>query len=183
MADIWRVYDGTEPTRGESWATLSLDEAIALLELKPEHFISDTSRTPRFGPQDRDRSLLGYKHVVVEVFPSESRPPDWRAGFYRSPLPAEDALNRVLHNALAPALGKPNVLRVEHVPAVDSKGRDTVWVTAILAPDAQRRITGDMIIDAVGRLQNVIAAFGIEGTPILQYATEEELQELADNEQ
>jgi hypothetical protein len=126
--------------------------------------------------------LLGYKHVVVEIFPSESRPPDWKAGFYRSPLPAKDALNRILQNALAPALGEANVLRVEHVPAVDSKGRDTVWVTAILAPGAQRRISGDMSIEAVGRLLNVIAAFGVEGTPILQYATEEELKELADNE-
>jgi hypothetical protein len=180
MADIWRVYEGKEPTRGRPWATLPLDEAIALLELRPEHYISDPSRTPRFGPQDRDLSLLGYKHVVVEVFPSERRPPRWKAGFYRSPVLPKDALNRILHNALAPALGKANVLRVEHVPSTDSEGRDTFWVTAILAPGAQRRITGDMSIDAVGLLQNVLAAFGVEGTPILQYATEEEL---ADSDQ
>ena len=81
MADIWRVYEGREPTRGEPWATLPLDDAIALLELRPEHYISDPSRTPRFGPQDRDLPLLDYKHVVVEVFPSESCLRDWKAGF------------------------------------------------------------------------------------------------------
>ncbi len=175
MADIWRVYEGKEPTRGEPWATLPLEEAIALLELRPEHFISDPSRTPRFGPQDRDRWLLGYRHVVVEVFPSESRLPDWKAGFYRSPVAPEDALNRILHNALAPVLGEANVLRVEHVPSTDSRGRDTFRVTVILAPSAQRRITGDMSIGAIGRLMNVLTAFGVAGTPILQYATEDEL--------
>jgi hypothetical protein len=179
MADIWRVYEGGAPTRGEPWASLPIEEAIALLELKPEHLISDPGQTPRFGPQERDLWFLGYKHVVVEIFPAESRPPTWRAGFYRSPVPPKDALNRILQNALAPVLGQANVLRIEHVPSTDSSGRNTFRVTAILAPGAQRRITGDMSIAAVGRLQDVLTAFGVEGTPILQYATEEEL---ADND-
>jgi hypothetical protein len=51
------------------FATDKREDAIALLKLKPKHFISDPSRTPRFGPQDRDLWLPGYKHVVVEVFP------------------------------------------------------------------------------------------------------------------
>jgi hypothetical protein len=181
MADIWRVYEGREPAWGEPWATLPLDEAIALLELKPEHFISDPGRTPRFGPQDRDLWLLGYRHVVVEVFPTESRLPDWKAGFYRSPVAPKDALNRILRNALAPVLGEGNVLRVEHLPSADSRGRNTFRVTVILAPGAQRRITGDMSISAIGRLMNVLAAFGVEGTPTLQYATEAELAH-ADND-
>ena len=61
MVDIWPVYEGREPTRGEPWAPLPLDDAITLLELKPRHFISDPTRTPRFGPHDRDMSIFGYK--------------------------------------------------------------------------------------------------------------------------
>jgi hypothetical protein len=175
MVDIWPVYDGRESTRGLPWASLSLDEAIVLLELKPGHFVSDPSRTPRFGPQDRDLWLSGYKHVVVEVFPDESRPPDWKAGFYRSPVAPTEALNRILRKALGSILGEANVLRVEHQSSIDSKGRATARVTVVLTPDARRQITGDISLRAVGRLQNLFANMGIEGTPILQYATEDEL--------
>jgi hypothetical protein len=45
MADIWPVYEGREPTRGEPWLSLPLEDAIALFELKPLQFISDSSRT------------------------------------------------------------------------------------------------------------------------------------------
>lgn len=175
MADIWPVYEGREPTRGEPWLSLPLDEAIALFELRPRHLISDTSRTPRFGPQDRDLSLFGYKHIVVEVHESESRLPDWKAGFYRSPVPPTDAFNRILRYTLGPILGEANVLRVEHVSSTDSRGRATAKVTVVLAPDALKRITGDISLNAVGRLQNQLATMGAEGTPILQYATEDEL--------
>jgi hypothetical protein len=175
MADIWPVYEGREPTRGLPWASLPLDEVIPLLELEPRHFISDPSRTPRFGPQDRDLWLFGYRHVVVEVFPDESRPPDWKAGFYRSPVAPKEALNRIFRHALGSILGEANVLRVEHQSSIDSKGRPTARVTVVIAPNAQRQITGDISLRAVGRLQSLFANMGIEGTPILQYATEDEL--------
>jgi hypothetical protein len=175
MADIWPVYEGREPTRGEPWLSLPLEDAIALFELKPLQFISDSSRTPRFGPHDRELSLFGYKHVVVEVYEDESRPPDWKAGFYRSPVPPKDAFNRILRYTLGPILGEANVLRVEHVPSTDSRGRVTAKVTVVLAPDARQHITGDISLSAVGRLQNQLATMGAEGTPILQYATEDEL--------
>ena len=99
MAEIWRVYEGREPTHGEPWATLPLDNAIALLELKPEHLVSDSGETPRFGPKDQDLWFRGYKHVIVEVLSSESHPPEWKAGFYLSPVPPEDVRSRILHRA------------------------------------------------------------------------------------
>jgi hypothetical protein len=175
MADIWRLYEGKVPTPGEHWGSLPLDEAIALLELRPGDLITDPGRTPGFGPQGKSLRLLGAKHLIVEVYPTESRLPDWTAGFYRSPIAPKGALNRILYNALAPVLGRSNVLRVEHVPSIDSQGRSAYWVTVVLAPGAERRITGDMSIDAIGRLRHVLEAFGVEGTPILQYATEDEL--------
>jgi hypothetical protein len=180
MADIWPVFEGREPTRGGPWLSLPLEEAIELLELKPRHFISDPNRTPRFGPQDRDLSLFGYKHVVVEVRDEESRPPDWKEGFYRSPVSPEDAFDRVLRHVVGPIIGEANVLRVEHVPSIDSKGRVTARVTIVLAPSALRHITGEISLQAVGRLQEQLAVMGSEGMPTLQYATEDEL---ADNTQ
>ena len=175
MADIWRVYEGREPTRGAPWLFLPFDEAIDLLELKPRHFISDPSRTPCFGPQGRDLSIFGYKHLVIEIYPEESRSPDWKAGFYRSPLPPDEAFNRILRNALRPILGVENVLRVEHELSTDSIGRDTARVTVVLAPRAPQRITGDISLKAVARLHSLFAALGVEGTPMLNYATEDEL--------
>jgi hypothetical protein len=176
MTDIWLVYEGREPTRGGPWLSLSFHDAVALLELRPDDFLSDPSRTPRFGAQDRDLWFLGYKHIVVEIHPEESRPPDWRAGFYHSPIAPRDAFDRIVRNALGPILGQGNVLRVEHVPSTDSGGRAAVKVTVVLAPDAQQRITGEMALRAVARLQSLFGAIeGVEGTPILQYATEDEL--------
>lgn len=175
MVDIWPVYEGREPTRGEPWASLPLDKAIALLELKPRHFISDPSRTPRFGPHDRDLSIFGYKHVVGEVHPDEDRPPDWKAGFYRSPLTPKEVFNRILRNTLSPVLGDANILRVEHADFTDSKGRRTVRVTVVLNPEALQFITGDISLSAIGFLQNLLTTMGVEGTPILEYATEDEL--------
>jgi hypothetical protein len=175
MADIWRVYEGREPTRGLPWLSLPLDEAIALFELKPRHFISDPNRTPRFGPQDRDLSIFGYKHVIVEIHSDEMQLPKWKAGFYHSPVRPEEAFNRIIKNALVPILGETNVVRAEHSFSTDSWGRDTANVTVVLTPEARERITGEISLSTVGRLQNLFSNLGIEGAPTLQYATEDEL--------
>jgi hypothetical protein len=176
MADVWLVYEGREPTRGGPWLSVPFDDAVALLELKPEHFLSDPSKTPRFGPQDRDLWFLGYRHIVVEIHPEESRPPDWQAGFYHSPIAPRHAFDRIVRNALGPILGEGNVLRVEHVPSTDSRGYAAAKVTVVLTPGAPQRITGEMSLRANARLQGLFASIeGAEGTPILQYATEDEL--------
>jgi len=175
MADIWPVYEGREPTRGGPWASMSLNDAIELFELQPKDRVADYIHTPRFGSSDRDLSILGFKHIVVEVPPNEERPPDWPAGFYRSPVSPTDAFNRILRATLSAVLGEANLVRVEHVASTDSRGRNTFKVTVILGPTARPRISGDLSLAAAGRIQKALSKMGVEGSPILQYATEDEL--------
>ena len=72
MAKVWPVYEGTRPTAEWPWARLPLSEATALFELKPHHFVSDLSETPRVGAVDRDLTYAGNKHIVVEIEPVEA---------------------------------------------------------------------------------------------------------------
>jgi hypothetical protein len=146
------------------------------MDLSPGDFLSPLDRTPRFGQQDRDLSALGYRFVVVEVGVDEADA-DWRAGFYRSPLPPREALNRLLRHALAMDLGEANVLRVEPTATVDSEGESTLKLTVVLAPDAVPRISADASIAAFGNLMLRLREVGIKGTPTIQYVTEDELAE------
>lgn len=185
MAQVWQVYEGREPTRGSPWLSLHVDDAIDLLDLKPECFISGPKKTPRFGPQDTEPLVGGYRHIVVEIDPTESRPPEWRAGFYRSPLRPEDArermmreLDSVLWKMLTPIIGVANVVRLKPTASNDSLGRDTLAVMVVLAPGAMQNMTGEIGLTAAGRLQALMQGLGFEGTPSLHYATEAELVEI-----
>jgi hypothetical protein len=94
MAKIWPVYEGKEPTRGGPWAEVTLSEAITLLELRPADFVSEFEVTPRFGNQDHAKLSGGFRHVIVEVDPSEAVE-KWKAGFYRSRVTPKEALDRL----------------------------------------------------------------------------------------
>jgi hypothetical protein len=95
MAKIWPVYEGKEPTRGGPWAEVTLSEAITLLELRPADFVSEFEVTPRFGNQDHANLPGGFKHVIVELDPSEASPEKWKPGFYRSRVTPKEALDRL----------------------------------------------------------------------------------------
>ncbi|MGH7185919.1 MAG: hypothetical protein ACREIB_06550, partial [Pseudomonadota bacterium] len=99
MAKVWPVYEGDPNTIGGPWAELPLDEAILVLELRPEHFVMDLSRTPKFGDTRSNLTLLGYRHVVVEVGGDEGNA-QWKSGFYRSPLSPSKAFHRLLQRQI-----------------------------------------------------------------------------------
>lgn len=185
MAEIWPVYEGRRPTQGEPWATVPLRQAIELLDLSPQDFISDPDRTPRIGRKDRDLAVFGFKHIVAEIGPKEADGRDWKPGFYRSPLSPREAFKRLLRHAetfnqflrdiFVQELGEDNVLRVDHAYMTDSEGRPSFRISVVLAADATPKITGEATLAAFGLLQQRLAAMGVEGTPVIQYATEAEL--------
>ncbi len=130
MAKVWPVYEGKEPTVGRPWAVLPLDDAIRVLDLEPEHFLMDLSRTPKFGDIERDLTWVGYRHVVVEVGVDEAQG-DWRSGFYRSPLSTVEAFFRLqVHQRLG------DRWRDEWKKGHDADGDPAVWLWAVLKTDA-----------------------------------------------
>jgi len=177
MASIWPVYEGREPTIGEPWAELPLAEAIDLFELKPQDLVSDLSKTLRFGNANHELLYAGYKYIVVEVGVSEARRAKWKPGFYRSPIKPEEAFRRLIQQALAAELGNNNVVRVDYEPATDSQGRGALKITVVIAADAIKRLRNGAALNALVRLQERLREMGERRTPIIQYATEAELQQ------
>ena len=98
MAQLWRVYEGREPTRETSrWHVLSLADCIVNLSLTKAHFLKAyppegvTPIGPTFGDVDH---LTGYKDptiLIVEIEDTEAHANGWRAGFYRAPMPLAEA--------------------------------------------------------------------------------------------
>jgi hypothetical protein len=133
MAKVWPVYEGSPNTIGDPWAELPLDDAIRVLDLEPEHFLMDLSPTPKFGDMERNLSLLGYRHVVVEVGDDEAKA-GWRPGFYRSPLSPAKAFYRLLGRRIEEQLG--GNWRVELEEGQDADGDRAIWAWIALRADA-----------------------------------------------
>ncbi|MBX3579559.1 MAG: hypothetical protein KF723_20330 [Rhizobiaceae bacterium] len=181
MAKIWPVFEGREPTVGGPWAEIKLADAIELFELTRDAYVTNLEGSPRFGDQSQDLRFRGFKHVLVEVEEKEGRREQWRSGFYRSNVEPSQAFDRLLKHALASALGKQNVIRVEHAAATDSRGQEAIRVTAVIAPNAARELHPDATLEALVRLQDRLREMREERTPIVEYATEAELAQNAGN--
>jgi hypothetical protein len=175
MAKIWPVYEGERPTIGGPWARLPMSEAIALFELRPSDFVSDSETTPRFGPPDRDLTYVGFKHIVVEVEPDEAKQAKWKPGFYRARVKPKEAFSRLIRQAVVSELGDRNVVRVEYEPTTDSQGRDALRITIVITPGATRRIASGAVLDASVKLNKRLQDMREVRIPIIEYATEAEL--------
>lgn len=96
MAKIWPCFEGKVVTSGESWKELSLLECQQTLDLQPSDYRWRLSEVPHFGNPDEDRTVLGYKHVVVEVSEIEAREGgDWRPGRYLLRMAPDEVFNRL----------------------------------------------------------------------------------------
>ena len=98
-----------------------------------------------------------------------------KAGFYRSPLSPKNAFELLLKRALTSELGTDNIVRVEYAPASDSLGRNALKITAVIDPDAIKRISEGAPLDALVRVQELLSTMRDDRTTIIEYATEAEL--------
>ena len=182
MAKIWPVYEGNRPTVGEPWARLPVSEAIAIFELRPNDFLSGLDSTPRFGAAGTDLTYAGYKHVVVEVESDEAQATNWRPGFYRSRIKPKEAFGRLIRQALVTELGESNVVSVDWRPTIDSQNREALNIAVVIAPNAISKLKDKTVLDALIRLQERLREMGEERTPIVEYATEAELERSASSQ-
>ncbi len=134
MAKVWSVSEGYPNALGDPWAVLALDDAIRVLDLKPEGFLMDLSSTPKFGNPGRNVALAGYQHVLIEICEDEAAP-GWRPGYYKSPLsPGEAFLRLQVHQRLG------ENWRDEWKRGQDADGEPAIWLWAVLragAPDTE----------------------------------------------
>jgi hypothetical protein len=174
MANIWRVYEGREPTAGGPWVRLPLEAAIAAVDLRPDDFVSGLEHTPRFGDEKRDLRHAGFRHIVVEIEDREAKQGHWTPGFYAARVSPEDAPERLVQQALGAELGQGNVVRVELRPTTDFQDRDALRITIVIPPDVTQRLKG-RVLDALVAVRQRLRDMGDDRTPIVEYATEAEL--------
>jgi hypothetical protein len=66
-------------------------------------------------------------------------------------------------------------------PAVDSEGRGALKITIVIEPGAATKISGDATLDTLVQIQDRLREAGEERFPIVEYATQEELEESGDS--
>lgn len=133
MAKIWPAYDGFVSNTGEPWAVLPLADAIRLLELRPEHFLTDLSWRSNFGDSKQNLAWRGFPQVVAEIG-VDDRTAEWEPGFYRSPVPPSQIFYRLLARRIEEEIGA--AWRVQLEEGRDADGERAVWAWISLKEDA-----------------------------------------------
>ncbi len=91
-------------------------------------------------------------------------------------------MRKIVETSAKRILGKENVVRVFTEPGTDSEGKDAMRITIVITPEAVTRIKGDALLDNLLEIHNRLSEAGEDRTPMVGYATEEELAEIDDPE-
>lgn len=84
-------------------------------------------------------------------------------------------VSRIVEAAAKSKVGRENIVRVFTAPGIDSDGKDALRITIVIAPGAADRIRGDDVLNMLVEMHNRLYEEHDERTPIIHYATEEEL--------
>ncbi|HWB49042.1 MAG TPA: hypothetical protein VG651_08020 [Stellaceae bacterium] len=90
--------------------------------------------------------------------------------------------SQVAEKTARSAFGKKHVVRVFAEPGTDAEGHDALRITIVLTPDAVENLEGDALLKNLLDLREGLWQQGEERTPIVGYATEEELAQSGDTE-
>lgn len=91
-------------------------------------------------------------------------------------------VDRLIADAASAALSRVGIMRVYSAPTVDSASKPALNVTIVLTREASTRITGDEAIDAMVQIGRILEKSGDDRFPIIEFATEEELERSGDPE-
>ena len=84
-------------------------------------------------------------------------------------------INEIMQRVAKSTLGRKNVVRTLTEPWSDSDGKDALRITIVFTEGAVDRIKGDALTDHLVEIHNQLYQMQDERTPIVEYATEEEL--------
>jgi hypothetical protein len=68
-------------------------------------------------------------------------------------------------------------------PTLDAQGNDALQITIVIATAAEPRLTGPTAVDLLLEINDQLSANGEPRTPIVYYATVDEMNEPDDNEE
>jgi hypothetical protein len=75
-----------------------------------------------------------------------------------------------------------SVRGVRTEPTTDSEGGEALRITIVVTPDAVTRLEEGPVLDTLVQLQDRLREAGEERFAIVEYATEEELENIADSQ-
>jgi len=67
-------------------------------------------------------------------------------------------------------------------PGIDSQGEEVLRILVVLEPNAVAEIQGDAVVDTLLQLHDRRREAGEERSPLVEYATEDELKDDGDSE-
>jgi hypothetical protein len=92
-----------------------------------------------------------------------------------------EQVENIANGVAAAHLSGSTVRNIIAEPTVDSEGREALRIIIVIEPGAATRIKGDAALDILVQLQERLRQAGDERFPIIEYATEEELEEGGDS--
>ena len=94
----------------------------------------------------------------------------------------EDKVNTIVREVATKRLAPYASGRVMSEPTSDSTGEDALRITIVIEPDSAPKIGGEAVIDTLLQIHNRLREAGDDRFPIIEYATEKELEDSGDPE-
>jgi hypothetical protein len=91
MAEIWFYAEGELKQDGEL-DERPFEDCVALLELSADRYLG---QDPTQAPEAQAKVTAGDSYLVVAVGDEEASAIGWRPGYYPSPLPPKEGLERL----------------------------------------------------------------------------------------
>ena len=90
-------------------------------------------------------------------------------------------IGEIAQDVAVATLAARNVAFVSSRPSVDSEGHPAIRITIVINPGSLSRISGDAVLDTLVGIQERLREEGEDRLPIVEYATEKELNESGDS--
>lgn len=87
-----------------------------------------------------------------------------------------DTISRITRDAVAKQVAVADLERVRTETTADSDGNEAVRITIVLTAHGVKSLTGDQALDLLTEVQQRLQHEGDERFPIIEYATEQELE-------
>jgi hypothetical protein len=89
----------------------------------------------------------------------------------------ESEIIRIARRIADANLSSSTISSVHSEPMIGSEGQEMLRIRIILTPGSTDTIKGDAALNTLVEIRNVLQGKGEERFPVVEYATEEELQE------
>jgi hypothetical protein len=92
----------------------------------------------------------------------------------------QEKIEEIAEQVAAANLGAANVDHAKSEPTIDSEGQEALRVTIVIPEEAVARLSGDATLDTLVRMRDHLRDAGEERFPIIEYATQKELNAFDD---